>query len=785
LSEQNGLLRQLGFWDALTIGVGTMIGAGIFLLSGVAVALTGPAAIFSYLAAGLVCVITAASTAELATGMPTSGGDYYFVSRALGPAFGAVSGIGIWLSLTFAIAFYLFGLGEYLALFSPLTPFWGAFAGGLLLVALNIIGAKESGRLQVVIVLILFVILGGFSALAAFNIEAGNYTPFFPFGTTPIASTTALVFVSFLGFVKIAAVAEEIKDPAKNLPRTLIGSVLLVTLLYVIIVLVIAGLFEQSTIGAVRDPLTAAARSLLGPFGAGVIIFAGLLATLSSANASIFAASRINLAMARDRMVPNWLAAIHPKRLTPYRAILVTGGLTLGLLLIENLETLAKTASVLQLYSYAALNVGCAFLRAAQPEWYRPTYRTPGAPFVQVFAAVACLGIVAYSGLFAQAALVGLILFSLGWYAVWGRDRVEIEHAVSAFRARFTDAGWGAFVKPAPVYTAEEEGAMPIRVVVDTKDPRRVLVALANPAHGADLLRIGRYVATGADAGGDVLGLHLVRVPLQTPLTVARDRFAEERPAVEETLRHLVGKARRDPRVDGGLPVPLGETTMGSVTDVAHDVFEGLVAGTPGRRADLLLMGWRGGFSGRRRSETPVKRVIMDTPADLAVLRDRGVAQIKSILVPWGGGVHAHLGLELAVRIARATGAAVHLQRIVRTDVDTAQERLGLVKDVAHIVEDYNPVLYHVDRADGVVEGIDKRLAAETYDLVIIGASHEWSFRTAVFGTIPDIVADRAYCSVLMVRRYLPERLTTRVAERVKRLKEAVGMTTSPEEGAA
>ncbi|WP_420454858.1 amino acid permease [Rubrivirga sp.] len=782
MSEQGGLLRQLGFWDALTIGVGTMIGAGIFLLSGVALAATGPAAIFAYLAAGLVCVITAASTAELATGMPTSGGDYYFVSRALGPAFGAISGIGIWLSLTFAIAFYLFGLGEYLAMVSPVTPFWGAFGGGVLLIALNIVGAKESGRLQVVIVLVLFVILGGFSGLAAFDIEAENFTPFFPFGTAPIASTTALVFVSFLGFVKIAAVAEEIKDPARNLPRTLIGSVVVVTALYILIVLVIAGLFPQSTIGEVRDPLTAAARSLMGPFGAGVIIFAGLLATLSSANASIFAASRINLAMARDRMVPNWLAAIHPRRLTPYRAILVTGVLTLGLLMIESLETLAKTASVLQLYSYAALNVGCAFLRAARPEWYRPSYRVPGAPWLQVFAALACLGIIGYSGAFAQAALVGLILFSLGWYAVWGRKRVVIEDAVATFRARFAEAGWRVFTAPAVRYAAEAEEEVRVREEVDTSDPRRVLVALANPAHGADLLRVGRYVATGADAGGDVLGLHLVQVPFQTPLSVARDRFARERPAIEETLGHLVGKARRDPRA-GTAPLPLGDTEVRAVTDVAHDVFEGLVAETTAHDADLLLMGWRGGFTGRR-SDTPVKRVIMDTPADLAVLRDRGVGQITTILVPWGGGAHAHLGLELAVRIARATGAAVHLQRIVRTDVDTAQARLALVKDVAEIVGDYNPVLYHVDRADGVVEGIEGRLAAETYDLVIIGASHEWSIRTAVFGTIPDVVADQAYCSVLMVRRFRPERWTTRAAERFRRIKESVGMTTSPEEAA-
>ncbi|MEO1573262.1 MAG: amino acid permease, partial [Bacteroidota bacterium] len=686
MKKNDALLRQLGFWDALTIGVGTMIGAGIFLLSGVAVAMTGPAALFAYLAAGVVCVITAASTAELATGMPTSGGDYYFVSRALGPAFGAVSGIGIWLSLTFAIAFYLFGLGEYLAQFTPLTPFWGALGGGLLLVALNIVGAKESGRVQVVIVLILLVILGGFSALAAFQIEADNYAPFFPFGTAPIAATTALVFVSFLGFVKIAAVAEEIKDPAKNLPRTLIGSVILVTILYGVIVLVIAGLFPQDVIAEVKDPLTEAARSLLGPVGAGIVIFAGLLATLSSANASIFAASRINLAMARDRMVPNWLAAIHPTRLTPYRAILITGVLTLALLLIEDLETLAKTASVLQLYSYAALNLGCAVLRAARPEWYRPSYRVPGTPFVQVFAALACLAIIGYSGTFAQFALLGLIVLSLGWYVVWGRNRVEIEHAVANLKARFAERGWAMFFDKAPVYADEAEAVAPVRERIDASDPRRVLVAVANPAHGADLLRLGRYVATGAEAGGEVVGLHMVRVPIQTPLSTARDRFVRERPAIEATLERLAAEAQRN--AHGGHGDALGATSVETLTDVAHDVFGGLVAEVPGRQADLLLMGWRGGFS-LGSSDSPVKRVILDTPTDLAILRDRGLGTVRTILVPWGGGTHAHLGLELALRIARATGAAVHLQRIVRSDVDTAQERAALVKDVAAIVSDY------------------------------------------------------------------------------------------------
>ena len=147
--------------------------------------------------------------------------------------------------------------------------------------------------------------------------------------------------------------------------------------------------------------LTLAARAVVGPSGGIAIIFAGLLATVSSANASIMASSRINLAMARDRMVPKWLSEIHQKLLTPYRAILLTGVLALTFLLIESLEDLAKIASVLQLYSYAALSVGCIVLRVAALVWYQLSYRTPLLPFAQLVAPLACIGIILYSGPFA------------------------------------------------------------------------------------------------------------------------------------------------------------------------------------------------------------------------------------------------------------------------------------------------------------------------------------------------------------------------------------------------
>jgi len=786
LPKDTDLKRELGFWDALTIGAGTMIGAGIFLLAGVALELTGPAAIFSYIGAGLVCMITAASAAELATGMPTSGGDYYFVSRSLGPAVGAISGVGIWLSLTFAISFYLFGLGEYLSQFTPLTAFWGAFLGGVLLTGLNVYGAKESGRTQVVVVLTLMAILGSFAFAGVFSIEGDNFTPFAPFGAAPIASTTALVFVSFLGFVKIAAVAEEIKDPSKNLPRTLIGSVALVTVLYVVILLVIGGIFPQDTIGEVRDPLTAAARTLFGPVGAVLIIFAGLLATLSSANASIMAASRINLAMARDRLVPNWLAKIHQSLLTPYRAILVTGVLAVVFLFIESLEDLAKIASSLQLYSYAALNVGCIVLRVAAPEWYKPTFRTPLFPVTQVLAAVACVGIILYSGPFAQLAVVALIIGSLAWYLVWGRERVEIEHAVADFQQQWKQQGVRSLVAPPMQYAAAEAPPTPgIERPIDADEARRVLVALANPKHEAALVRMARLIATGATEGGHVLGTHLVRVPLQTPLKDARESVGRtyDIADIKQSIVRTAQKAEaEDPAKGNGRAArPLQDTHIEAVTDVAHDVFGGIISAAERDAADLLLMGWQGGFNVSRIYESPIQRIITGAPMDVAVLKDRGMQTIDSILLPWGGGLHAQLGLEIAVRAARATGARIDLLRIVREGVDAEDEREKLRKTVAPIVEDDTTVDYVIRTSDDVTRGVSDQLGERTYDLVLIGASREWGLRSVLFGSIPDIVADRAACSVLMVRRYVPDSWSTRAGEGLKRLKEGLGMTTSPE----
>jgi amino acid transporter/nucleotide-binding universal stress UspA family protein len=776
------LRRELGFWDALTIGAGTMIGAGIFLLAGVALEMSGPAAIFAYLISGVVCVITASSAAELATGMPTSGGDYFFVSRSLGPALGAISGVGIWLSLTFAIAFYLYGMGEYLTQILPVTAFWGAFIGGVLLTILNVIGAKESGRTQVVIVFALFAILGGFSFMGVFHIDTQNFTPFLPFGTDPILGTTALVFVSFLGFVKIAAVAEEIKNPSKNLPRALIGSVILVTVLYMIILLVLSGMFTQATIGLERDPLTAAARNMLGNPGVVAIILAGLLATISSANASILSSSRINLAMARDRLIPKWLSVIHKKLLTPYRAIVLTGILALTFLLLDSLEDLAKVASVLQLYSYAALNFGCIVLRASNPDWYKPTYRTPGSPWFQLFAALGCITIIIYSGTFAQVAVIILIVGSLSWYFAWGRSRVSITHALPEFRERWDIHGLKIFSLPIEHHPSEEmEEWLPSIRTLNSKEPRHIITALAKPEHEANLLRLAQLIATGETEGGKVTGLNIVKVPYQTPLATIREQLSEKE-TLEQNIKRLSEKIKfeESETTKERLQI-LNKTRFEAVSEAAYNVFNGLIDETENRKADMILMGWQGGFSLGRIYHSPVQQIIKKIKADVGILKNRGLKDIDSILLPWGGGLHARLGLEIAVRIARSMNADLRILRLVKEGTDIASEENELRKIISPLTVNSEYVNIKVNISEDVTKGIIEELEDHSHDLVIIGASREWGIRNVLFGTIPDVIADRAPCSVLMIRRYVTEDWRLKASEGLKRVKEQFGMTTSPD----
>jgi len=228
------LAKDLGLVSAMTIGIGTMIGAGIFVLPGVATNAAGPIVVVSFVVVGVIAMVNALPVSELGTVMPKAGG-YYYINKSLGPMFGSIAGMGDWMGLAFASAFYCIGFGQYLAVFVGLPSIaflnpiqLGALLAGLVFVAVNYIGAKETGGVQTVIVFLLLSILAAFSVAGFLSFDyatlAGSEGGLAPAGYGAILPGTALVFVSFLGYAKIATVAEELKIPGGTSPSPSSGA---------------------------------------------------------------------------------------------------------------------------------------------------------------------------------------------------------------------------------------------------------------------------------------------------------------------------------------------------------------------------------------------------------------------------------------------------------------------------------------------------------------------------------------------------------------------------------
>jgi amino acid transporter len=434
--RQTGELeRTLGLTPALAIGTGTMVGAGIFVFPGLAAGRAGPAAMLSFAIGAGIALLVALPTSELATAMPESGGGYYFVSRALGPLLGCMVGIGQWLGLVFASAFYLMGFGHYLSdLFRvlgielPLSVVGLALGMALLLTGISITGTENTGDLQNWIVGSLLAILGGFlghGKLDALGVFGRQQVPeaFFPYGTFPVFTTAALVFTSYLGFVQIATVAGEIKNPARNLPRSMIGSVLLVGTLYVLTIFIGTSLLGSERLADLGETaIVNVGRAIAGPFGAAALLGGGLLATLSSANASILSASRSIYALSRDDLVPSYVQRINKQYRTPHVALLLAGGPIVALILFGRVEVLAEVASLLHLFMYGLICVALLVLRQANPKEYAPSFRCPGHPVVPALGALASFGLVGFMNPLSIALGGGILAGTAGWYLLYARS---------------------------------------------------------------------------------------------------------------------------------------------------------------------------------------------------------------------------------------------------------------------------------------------------------------------------------------------------------------------------
>ncbi|AFV23410.1 amino acid permease-like protein [Methanolobus psychrophilus R15] len=706
--------RSLGFFQTFAIGTGTMIGAGIFILPGIAISAAGPAAILSFLFGGILSMATAISMAELATGMPKAGGSYYFISRAMGAAFGAVIGLGAWLALVFKGSFALIGLADYLFVLIPIPIMVTAVVSGLLLLFINYRGARSSGSLQNVIVIFLLLILALFIVKGLFLFDPQKFTPFMPYGYSSVFSTTGLIFISYLGITQLAAISEEVKEPSKNLPRALIASVGVVTLIYVGVMIVVSGALTLEQSINTFTPLVDVAVIMSGDLGKIMIVIAGLLATVSTANAAILSSSRFPFAMGRDDLIPNWFVKIHEKHDTPYRAILVTGLVMISLLLLFNVEQLAKLGSTFNILIFVLINSSVILLRNRSLEEYKPAFRDPFFPYTQIIGIIFSLALLPTMGLLPMVFALFIIFAGLTWYKYYGKGK--------------------AFPKY-DIFDVLENNIQPVPLEASSKI--KILVPIANPKHEMDLL----YLAD--NLGDQIIGLSVIKVPQQTSLTAAQEAFHENRLMMDGLLRERFEK----------FPIIVGHERE-YIIAFDHSITNSIMEQAQLEKVDFIIIGWHEVNRFHPSLGTVANQVLSVANNNTVVLKGYLPAKIGRIVVAYNGKENSRYGLHLAKRLSKSTGVPLHVLRVIKPNL-AEDVKVSVHRDLEELAGDtcMAPIIYHVKEHFSAENAVLEFLTED--DLLIIGDSSS-RFKFSLIGNLPYVLAKGYKGPLLIIKKHKP-----------------------------
>jgi len=395
------LAKSLKFIDVFSISTGAMISSGIFILPGLAFKYAGPSVFISYFLAGLLALTGALSVAELSTAMPKAGGDYFFINRSLGPLIGTVSGLLSWFALSLKTAFAIIGIAEIASIFWGIPVFVsGSVVCGIFLF-INIIGVKESGNFEVIIVMGLLAIMAIYTATGLNHVQIKNFEPFAKNGYHGILSTAGFVFVSYGGLLKIASISEEVVNPKKNIPLGMLLSLFVVMILYVLMLIVTVGVLPGQELIHSVTPIADAAKVFLSTPGFWLLTAASLLAFISTANAGILAASRYPYALSRDHLMPQKISYVLPRFKTPVFSIILTG-IFIMLSMLLKLDLLVKAASSVVILTYILSHLSLIILRYSKIQNYKPSFLSPFFPYIQLISMIAFF----------------MILFNMGWQAI-------------------------------------------------------------------------------------------------------------------------------------------------------------------------------------------------------------------------------------------------------------------------------------------------------------------------------------------------------------------------------
>jgi APA family basic amino acid/polyamine antiporter len=445
VESSRGLRRSIGLFDLTALGLGAIIGTGIFVILGEAIGDSGPAIVLSFILAAVTCAFSALSYSELASSIPVSGSAYTYAYATLGELLAWIIGWDLILEYGVSVAAVAVGWGQYLnslldSLFGVQLP--DALSeppgdGGIVnlpaaflvlaVTGLLIYGVKESARTNTVMVVIKIAVLLIFLVLAFTAFNSDYLTPFSPFGFSGVSTAAAAIFFAYIGFDAVSTSGEEVVKPSRNLPLAILGSLAIATVLYCLVAVAATGAYPWQKLNGVEAPLSTVLSEGVGTaWGSGLIAVGALIAITSVVLTILYGQTRIMYAMSRDGLVPASFAKLS-RRQTPMIVTALFGGFIAILAATVPLEVIFELVNIGTLFAFVIVNVGVIILRRTRPEMERG-FRVPWVPVVPIIGAVLCFYLMKQLTIETWLRFVIWLAVGLVIYFLYGRRHSKLQH---------------------------------------------------------------------------------------------------------------------------------------------------------------------------------------------------------------------------------------------------------------------------------------------------------------------------------------------------------------------
>ena len=731
------LSRELNLFHITMMGLGMMIGAGVFIGIGNAMSVAGPGGVLlTFSLNGMIAILTALSYAELSSAIPKAGGAYNFARLAFGRATSFTGGWMEWFASSVAGSLYAVTFAIYtVRYFQGLEMLnWVPFSTGItekivaLLIALfflyiNYRGASETGRIGAIFTLgqtifLIFIGLAGLFVILKDPSRLQNLSPFLPLGWSKILITMGFTYVAFEGYEVIAQAGDEAIDPKRNLPKAMLYSVGIVTFTYVFvgfasIVAVKAG--SPGVEGAVWEWIASfkergfgEAISRLLPFGNFLLTLAVIFASISALNATIYSATRASYALGRDRMLPKFFASISRKRTTPWVALMFTGVLVIVVAVLLPTMDVASSASIMFLFLFFLVNISVIKIRLNMGDELTYGFLMPLFPWLPI-AAIICQAVLA----------VWLVHMSpIAWI-------IAPAWIIAGFAIYYFYSRTHAVATEEEIQILEEEQISP------EQEQYSITLGVANPENALEMTRTTYFISEAKNA--KVTLLHMVPVPEQTPLGDAEKFMMEGKEGIVEAMLCLIVR----------FPIT---TTIRYCRNIAR----GILSAVREKKTDLLIMGWHGKPKGHLfRLGRTIDFILERAACNVVILKGLGNQKFKRILVPTRGGPNSALALEIAGILAEKDNADIVTFAVKdkksRVDSDKLSET---ITENPHINPDRVKIKFV--KAFNPGEAILKE--SEDYDLIVMGFTRDPLIRNITKETLCHSVAQNCGKPMIIVK---------------------------------